>query len=73
MRLRPTPLQQPTGPLQPCLWALPVSASPLLVSARPLLVSAPWMPDVTRLLSLGLMLLFQRARLPSTNLKTVGG
>ena len=49
--LRPTPLQQPAGPLQPCLRALLESARPLPVSARPLLVSAPWMPDVPRLLS----------------------
>ena len=42
---RPTPLQQPTVTLQPCLRALHVSASPLLVSA-------PWMPDVPRFLSL---------------------
>ena len=41
MLLRHTPLQQPTGPLQPCLRALLVSARPLLMSARPLLVSAP--------------------------------
>ena len=58
MLLRPTPLQQPTGPLQLCLRAL-------LVSARPLLVSAPWMPDVPRFLALGPVLLCQRARLPS--------
>ena len=51
MLLRDSPLQQPTGPLQPCLQALLVSAKPLLMSARPLLVSAPWMPDVPRLLS----------------------
>ena len=57
--LRPTPLQQPTGPLQPCLRAL-------LVSARPLLVSAPWMPDVPRFLSLGPVFLCQRSRLPSS-------
>ena len=48
--LRPTPLQQPTGPLQPCLLAL-------LVSARPLLVSTAWMPDVPRFLSLTPVLL----------------
>ena len=42
---RPTPLQQPTVTLQPCLRALHVSASPLLVSA-------PWMPDVPHFLSL---------------------
>ena len=42
---RPTPLQQPTVSIQPCLRALHVSASPLLVSA-------PWMPDVPRFLSL---------------------
>ena len=63
--LRPTPLKQPTGPLQPCFRALLVSASPLLVSARPLLVSAPSMPDVRRFLSLGPVLLCQRAKLPS--------
>ena len=57
--LRSTPLQQPTGPLQPCLRAL-------LVSARPLLVSAPWMPDVPRFLSLGPVFLCQRSRLPSS-------
>ena len=57
--LRPTTLQQPTGPLRPCLRAL-------LVSARPLLVSAPWMPDVPRFLSLGPVLLCQGARLPSS-------
>ena len=62
--LRPTPLQQPTGPLQPCLRVLLVSARPLLVSARPLLVSAPCMPDVPHYLSLGPVLLCQRARLP---------
>ena len=56
--LRPTTLQQPTGPLRPCLRAL-------LVSARPLLVTAPWMPDVPRFLALGPVLLCQRARLPS--------
>ena len=51
MLLRPTPLQQPTGPLQPCLRALLVSARPLPMLARPLLVSAPWMPDVPLALS----------------------
>ena len=39
--LRLIPLQQRTGPLQPCLWALLVSARPMLESARPLVVSAP--------------------------------
>ena len=63
--LRPTPLQQPTGPLQPCLRALLVAARPLLVSARPLLVSSPSMPDVRRFLSFGPVLLCQGARLPS--------
>ena len=43
------------------------------MSARPLLVSAPWMPEVPRLLSLGPVLLCQRARLPSANFKTGGG
>ena len=57
MLLRPTPLQQPTGPLQPCLRALLVSTRPLPMSARPLLVSSPWMPDVPRLLSLSPVLL----------------
>ena len=55
------------------LRALLVSARPLLVSARPLLVSAPWMPEVPRLLSLGPVLLCQRARLPSANFKRGGG
>ena len=73
MVLRATPLQQPAGPLQPCIRALLVSAMPLLVSARPLFVSAPWMPDVPRLLSLSPALLCQRARLPSTKIKTGGG
>ena len=74
MLLLPTPLQQPTGPLQPCLRALLVSARPLIMSARPLLVSAPWMPDtLPRLLSLSPVLLYQRARLPSTRIKTGGG
>ena len=63
--LRPTPLQQPTGPLQRCLRALLVSARLLLVSARPLLVSAPWMPAMPRLLSLSTVLLCQRVRLPN--------
>ena len=66
MLLRPTPLQQPTGPLQLCLRAL-------LVSARPLLVSAPWMPGLPCLLSLNLLLLCQRSRLPSAKFKTGGG
>ena len=56
--LRPTPLQQPTGPLQPCIRAL-------LVSDRPLLVSAPWMTAMPRLLSLSTVLLCQRVRLPN--------
>ena len=73
MLFRPTPLQQPTGPLQPCLRALRVSARPLHMSGRPLLVSAPWMPDVPRLLSLSPVLLCQRERLPSTRIKTGGG
>ena len=73
MLFRPTPLQQPTGPLQPCLRALLVSARPLFVSARPLLVPAPWKPDAPRLLSLSSMLLWQSARLPSTRIKTCGG
>ena len=73
MLLRDSPLQQPTGPLQPCLQALLVSAKPLLMSARPLLVSAPWMPDVPRLLSLSPVLLCQSARPPSTRIKTGGG
>ena len=51
MLLRPTPLQQPTGTLQPRLPALLVSARPLPMLARPLLVSAPWMPDVPLALS----------------------
>ena len=73
MLLRHTPLQQPTGPLQPCLRALLVSARPMFMSARPLLVSAPWMPDVPRVLSLRPVLLCQRARPPSTRIKTGGG
>ena len=73
MLLRHTPLQQPTGPLQPCLRALLVSARPLFMSARPLLLSAPWLPDVPRLLSLSPVLLCQRARPPSTRIKTGGG
>ena len=72
MLLLPTPLQQPTGPLQPCLRALLVSARPLIMSARPLLVSAPWMPDVRRLLSVSPVLLCQRARPPSTRIKKGG-
>ena len=53
MLLRLT-LQQPTGPLQPCLRTL-------LVSARPLLVSAPWTPEVPRLLSFSPVLLCQES------------
>ena len=73
MLLLPTPLQQPTGPLQPCLRALLVSARPLPMPTRPLLVSAPWIPDVPRLLSLSAVLLCQTERLPKTRIKTGGG
>ena len=73
MLVRPTLLQQSTGPLQPWFRALLVSARPLIMSARPLLVSAPSMPDVPRLLSLSPVSLCQSARLTSTNLKTGGG
>ena len=73
MRLRPTPPHQPTGRPQPCLPALLVSARPVPMSARPPLVSAPWLPYVPRVLSLSPMLLCQRAKLPSTRIKTGGG
>ena len=73
MLLRRTPLQQPTGPLQPCLRTLLASARLLLMSARPLLVATPWMPDVPRLLSLSPVLLCQRLRQPSARINTGGG
>ena len=49
-----------------------VSHAAACVSPAAVRVS-PWMPDVPRLLSLSPALLCQRARLPSTKIKTGGG